>query len=102
MKFEMTSVDVPLPASPVRRGACSPWVLPEDGFADLIAVEIAASGTRRVALTPTERVMAAARILAAGGTAHDIAERLHLSGDRAYRLARQATATRPPSGRLAA
>ncbi|WP_026400695.1 hypothetical protein [Actinomadura rifamycini] len=68
------------------------WVLPEDGIVDEIAIEIAAAGTRPVALTSTERVLAAARILAAGGTRNDIAARLHVSGTTAATLARQARA----------
>ncbi len=42
--------------------------LPDDGIIDLIAVEIAARGTRPVALTRAEGRLAAAAILARGGT----------------------------------
>ncbi|MFI6516979.1 hypothetical protein ACIBF1_15600 [Spirillospora sp. NPDC050679] len=70
-----------------RRGPSSPWLLDDDGIVDQIAVGIAAAGTRRVALTRTERLMAAALILAGGGTSHDIAHRLHVSGTVAARLA---------------
>lgn len=66
------------------------WALPEDGIVDDIAVEIAARGDRPVALTPTERRIAARRILAAGGNAQDVATRLHLSGHRARDLAANA------------
>lgn len=71
---------------------CAPPVLPEDGIVDELAIEIAAAGTRRVALTPTERVLAAARVLDAGGTRNDVAERLHVSGTTAAALARRARA----------
>ena len=39
-----------------------PWTLPEDGILDPIAIELAARGIRPVALTPVERITAAARI----------------------------------------
>ncbi|MFD0687345.1 hypothetical protein [Actinomadura fibrosa] len=71
------------------RGTSAPWTLPEDGFVDPIAVEIAASGARRVALTPAERLLAAACILAAGLRQTDIAERLHVNSDTARTLAGQ-------------
>ena len=62
-------------------------VLDDDGIIDLIAVEIATRGTRPVALTPAERQLAAARILARGGTAYLISERLQVSGTTALMLA---------------
>jgi DNA-binding CsgD family transcriptional regulator len=62
-------------------------VLAEDGIIDPIAVEIAARGMRLVALTRAERQLAAARILARGGTPHLIAKRLHVSGTTAQMLA---------------
>ena len=40
------------------------WVLPEDGIVDEIAVAIAAAGTRPVALTRTERWLAARPVAA--------------------------------------
>ena len=52
------------------------WLLPDDGIIDPVAVEIAAAGTRRVRLTGPERRVAAALILARGGTVNDIAARL--------------------------
>ena len=55
------------------------WVLPDDGIIDPVAVEIAASGQRPVRLTTAERRAAAARILAGGGTAGVIAQRLRMS-----------------------
>ncbi len=65
------------------------WALPDDGIIDPVAVEIAASGARRVALTRTERQLAAARILASGGTPYVISERLRVSGATALALAAQ-------------
>lgn len=44
------------------------FMLADDGIIDPIAVEIAARGIRPVALTHAERQLAAARILARGGT----------------------------------
>jgi hypothetical protein len=67
-------------------------VLADDGIIDPIAVEIAARGTRTVALTPAERHLAAARILGRGGTPHHIAARLHVSGTTALALAAQCQA----------
>ncbi len=61
--------------------------LPDDGIIDPIAVEIAACGARPVALTPAERQIAAARILARGGTPYLISKRLHVSGTTALVLA---------------
>ncbi|MHB1597044.1 MAG: hypothetical protein ACYCO9_16900 [Streptosporangiaceae bacterium] len=63
------------------------WTLPEDGILDPIAIELAARGIRPVALTPAERVTAAARILARGGSPALIARRLHVSGTTALILA---------------
>jgi DNA-binding NarL/FixJ family response regulator len=63
--------------------------LADDGIIDPVAVEIAAHGTRAVALTRTERQLAAAVILARGGTAYLIATRLHVSGSTARKLARR-------------
>jgi hypothetical protein len=62
-------------------------VLADDGIIDPIAVEIAARGTRPVALTAAERQLAAARILARGGTPNLISERLQVSGTTALMLA---------------
>ena len=63
------------------------WLLPDDGIIDPVAVEITAAGIRRVRLTVPERRAAAALILARGGTANDIAARLHISGQSAAALA---------------
>ncbi len=58
------------------------WILPDDGIIDQVAVEIAARGERKVALTAPERYAAAEMILARGGTVAVIAERLCM-GERA-------------------
>ena len=58
----------------------STLTLPDDGIIDPVAVEIAARGIRPVALTAAERQLAAARILACGGTLTSICARLHVSG----------------------
>jgi len=55
-------------------------------------VAIAAAGTRPVALTRAERRLAAARILASGGTPYLISKRLHMSGQAAHALADSITA----------
>ena len=62
-------------------------VLADDGIIDPIAVEIAARGTRPVALTRAERQLAAAAILARGGTPYLISKRLRVSGSTALTLA---------------
>lgn len=63
------------------------WMLPDDGIIDPIAVEIAAKGERRVALTAPERHAAAQIILARGGTVAVVAERLCMSDSAADALA---------------
>jgi hypothetical protein len=63
------------------------WMLPDDGIIDPIAVEIAAKGERRVALTAPERHAAAEMILARGGTVNALAERLCMSESAASALA---------------
>jgi hypothetical protein len=62
-------------------------VLADDGIIDMVAVDIAARGTRPVPLTRAERQLAAARILARGGTPYLVAKRLHVSGTTALALA---------------
>ena len=64
-----------------------PGTLPDDDIIDPVAVEIADRGTRPVALTGTERQIAAARILGQGGTPYLISQRLHISGSTALALA---------------
>ena len=80
-------------ARPKRRGR----KLPDGGIIDYIAVEIAAGGTRPVALTHAERQLAAARILAGGGTPYVVSKRLGVSGSTALALARPMRASRPES-----
>jgi hypothetical protein len=63
--------------------------LADDGIIDLIAVDIAARGARTVALTRAERQLAAACILARGGTPCLISKRLRVSGTTALTLAAQ-------------
>jgi len=63
------------------------WLLPDDGIIDHVAVEIAAKGERRVALTAPERREAAELILARGGTVNVVAERLCMSEHAATALA---------------
>jgi DNA-binding CsgD family transcriptional regulator len=70
------------------------WLLPEDGVIDPVAIDLAARGVRSVALTPRERRIAAALILAAGGTPNTIAKRLHMAHTNARALAEQITAHR--------
>lgn len=64
-------------------------VLPDDGIVDLVAVELAATGERRVRLTKAERELTAQNILAQGGRASRIARPLHVSGTIARALAAQ-------------
>jgi hypothetical protein len=66
---------------------CQNLTLPDDGIIDLIAVEIAARGSRPVALTCAERQLAAARILARGGTPYLLSKRLRINGTTALVLA---------------
>ena len=73
--------------SPEPRAVRNKWLLPDDGIIDELAVEIAASGQRVVRLTCTERRAAAVRILAAGGNAYTIANRLRMQYSSARVLA---------------
>jgi DNA-binding CsgD family transcriptional regulator len=70
-------------------------LLTDDGIIDPIAVEIAARGARTIALTPAERQLAAARILARGGTPYVISKRLHISGTTALTLAARCQGVAP-------
>lgn len=63
------------------------WLVRDERIVDELAVEIAVRGTRPIALTRAERRQAAARILARGGAAAQIAARLHMSGTTARALA---------------
>ena len=69
--------------------------LADDGIIDLIAVELAARGARPVALTRPGRQLAAARILARGGTPFLVSQRLNVSGTTALALAAQCLGAAP-------
>lgn len=71
------------------------WLLPEDGVIDPVAIELAATGERSVALTESERRIAASLILATGGAPNLIAKRLHMAHTNARALADEITANRP-------
>lgn len=77
------------------------WVIPEDGIIDALAVQIAASGQRRVRLTKLERRMAAALIIARGGTTWDVGKRLFISYSTANALAASLTADPAELGEVA-
>ena len=68
----------------------NPWLIPDDGIIDDLAVELAVRGRRPVRLTRLERACAAAMILALGGSTNDLCQRLKVSKPTACRLARQA------------
>ena len=55
-----------------------PWLLPDDDVLDQLAVQVAASGERKVRLTAAERLAAAILILAGRGTVRDVCVRLSL------------------------
>jgi hypothetical protein len=80
-------------STPAPETARRKWVIPDDGIIDPVAVEIAAAGRRRVRLTLPERRAAAARILAAGGTAWTIARYLRMTYPAARVLAASVTET---------
>lgn len=75
------------------------WLLPDDGIIDPLAVELAATGQRAVRLTEAERYMAAALILAEGGSPWLISHRLKMSPDAARALAATITGTTVPEAR---
>jgi DNA-binding CsgD family transcriptional regulator len=81
-----------------RTGRPSPWLLPDDGVIDPIAIDLTVRGARRVPLTRTERRLVAAVILAGGGTAYQIATRLHVSTTTARRYVRDLTGPAAPTG----
>jgi hypothetical protein len=68
----------------------NPWLIPDDGIVDDVAIEIAVRGRRPVCLTRLERSVAAALILAMGGGTRDLCERLKVTDKTACQLARQA------------
>jgi hypothetical protein len=77
------------------------WVIPEDGIIDALAVKIAASGKRRVRLTRTERRLAAALIIARGGSAYQVHKRLGVSPATAHALVISLTAAPAELGEVA-
>lgn len=79
----------------------SEWIVPDDGIIDPIAVWIAASGQRRVRLTPVERRLAAALIVAQGGTSYRVAKHLGISSWAAHALVDSITANPPEPGEVA-
>jgi hypothetical protein len=66
----------------------STWELPSDGIVDSIAIDAAVSGSRRVRLCPTERLVAACMIIRAGGSIDDLQSHLSISRNAAVVLAR--------------
>lgn len=70
-----------------RALTADPWLLPDDGIIDPVAVRIAAQGERPVALTAPERRVAAEMILSRGGTVKTVAERLRMNDGAASALA---------------
>lgn len=93
-------------AAPAVSGSVSrtAWLLPDDGIVDPVAVDLAATGNRAVRLTAAERREAAAIILAGGGSAWCIAERLKMDLAAARSLAASviteaAVPEVPPAGR---
>jgi DNA-binding CsgD family transcriptional regulator len=77
------------------------WDIPDDGIIDDIAVRIAASGQRRVRLTRAERRLAAALIIARGGTSYRVAKHLGISSWAARTLVDSITANPPELGEVA-
>jgi hypothetical protein len=75
-----------------RPGPCSRWERPDDGIVDEVAVDAVISGERALPLSRPERVLAARKILSAGGGVALISERLHISGKVAAKLAGLAAA----------
>ncbi|MEU7895562.1 hypothetical protein AB0B45_22245 [Nonomuraea sp. NPDC049152] len=70
-------------------------LLTEDGVVDLMAVDLVVTSQRQVQLTPTERLLAATRILAAGGGVGDVAQRMGVEHTIARRLVNRITAELP-------
>jgi hypothetical protein len=70
-------------------GRHNPWLLPEDGITDQVAIARAVSGEGcPVAMTPHERELAIHGIVAAGGGCTEIALALGTSSPHASRFAR--------------
>ena len=79
----------------------SEWIIPDDGIIDAVAIRVAASGRRRVRLTKVERRLAAALIVAQGGTTCRVAKFLGLSSRTAQMLIDSITANPPELGQVA-
>ena len=80
-----------------------PWLLPDDGIIDDIAVDVAVKGLRPVRLTQRERELAGAGILALGGSEDALRANLSLPTVRhARELAELIGSSQTAGGRLAA
>jgi hypothetical protein len=73
-----------------RPGPRSRWERPDDGVVDEVAVDAVVSGERALPLSRPERLLAARKILSAGGGVTLISGRLHVSNKVAAELAEQA------------
>lgn len=62
-----------------RPSGISPWLIPEDGIVDDIAVEVAVSGARRVRLTPTEHCLAVEQMVRQGSSIKEIARHIGMA-----------------------
>jgi hypothetical protein len=81
----------PLPPSATRArkrpGPRPRWERPDDGIVDEVAVDAVVCGERALPLSRPERLLAARKILSAGGGVTLISERLHVSNKVAAELA---------------
>jgi hypothetical protein len=73
-----------------RSGPRSHWERADDGVVDEVAVDAVVSGERALPLSEPERVLAAWKIISAGGGVTLIGERLHVSNKVAAALAEAA------------
>ena len=73
-----------------RPGPPPRWERPDDGIVDEVAVDAVVSGERALPLSRPERLLAAQKILSAGGGVTLISQRLHVSNKVAAQLARLA------------
>lgn len=80
-----------------RQRNSDPYLIAEDGIIDMIAVDIAVNGTRLVRLTQRERELAAARIIAGGGTPTTIRRHLGLVKQSAARTLATRVKAKPPA-----
>ena len=97
---QVASLIIRLAITPVGNEIVSdPWLLADDGEYDDVAVTVASGGYRRVQLTNTERLEAAASILLNGGNSRDICKRLSLP--RIVTESEWQTATQENAERLA-